>query len=107
MSDISCEPSDEMENLLSIFSSKHDIKKVVVEALLMSTHKVGFRGEIRKILCGYPLLPVAMYLTEMCLTSDHNICFCGEIKKNISIFLVEKMPYQEVLADCVLIFHRK
>ena len=26
----------------------------------MSTHNVCFRGEIRKILCGYPLLSVAM-----------------------------------------------
>ena len=26
----------------------------------MSTHNICFRGEIRKILCGYPLLFVAM-----------------------------------------------
>ena len=26
----------------------------------MSTHYICFRGEIRKILCGYPLLSVAM-----------------------------------------------
>ena len=26
----------------------------------MSTHNICFRGEIRKILCGYPLLSVAM-----------------------------------------------
>ena len=26
----------------------------------MSTHSICFRGEIRKILCGYPLLSVAM-----------------------------------------------
>ena len=26
----------------------------------MSTHNICFRREIRKILCGYPLLPVAM-----------------------------------------------
>ena len=26
----------------------------------MSTHDICFRGEIRKILCGYPLLSVAM-----------------------------------------------
>ena len=30
------------------------------EALLMSTHNICFRWEIRKILCGYPLLSVAM-----------------------------------------------
>ena len=27
----------------------------------MSTHNVCFHGEIRKMLCGYPLLSVAMY----------------------------------------------
>ena len=35
----------------------------------MSTHNICFRGEIRKILCGYPLLSVAMvYLmaAEIC-----------------------------------------
>ena len=26
----------------------------------MSTHNICFHGEIRKILCGYPLLSVAM-----------------------------------------------
>ena len=26
----------------------------------MSTHNICFRGEIRRILCGYPLLSVAM-----------------------------------------------
>ena len=30
----------------------------------MSTHNICFRGEVRKILCGYPLLSVAM-LTVM------------------------------------------
>ena len=28
----------------------------------MSTHNIYFRGEIRKILCAYPLLSVAMLL---------------------------------------------
>ena len=27
----------------------------------MSTHNICFRGKIRKILCGYPLLSVAMF----------------------------------------------
>ena len=48
----------------------------------MSTHNICYRGEIRKILCGYPLLSVAMIfllvffvLFELChllnlLTSD-------------------------------------
>ena len=32
----------------------------------MSTHNICFRGEIRKILCGYPLLSVAM----ICIATD-------------------------------------
>ena len=34
-------------------------------ALLMSTHNICFRAEIRKILCGYPLLSVAMVYMEI------------------------------------------
>ena len=30
----------------------------------MSTHNICFRGEIRKILCGYPLLSVAIMKKE-------------------------------------------
>ena len=41
----------------ALFSSE----KCFDEALLTSTHNVCFRGEIRKILCGYPLLSVAMH----------------------------------------------
>ena len=37
-------------------------QKCLSEGLLMSTHNICFRGEIRKILCGYPLLSVAMDL---------------------------------------------
>ena len=40
------------------------------EALLMSTHNICFRGEIKKILCGYPLLSVAMYMVKR-----HIFCF--------------------------------
>ena len=32
----------------------------------MSTHNICFRGEIRKILCGYPLLSVAMTINYEC-----------------------------------------
>ena len=49
---------------LSYFSTKiygvGTHKKRLTEALLMSTHNVCFHGEIRKILCEYPLLSVAM-----------------------------------------------
>ena len=37
----------------------------------MSTHNICFRGEIRKILCGYPLLSVAMIID---LDQDENLC---------------------------------
>ena len=32
----------------------------------MLTHNICFHGEIRKILCGYPLLSVAMIYGKMC-----------------------------------------
>ena len=35
----------------------------------MSTHSMCFRGEIRKILCGYPLLSVAMDAHVRCFKS--------------------------------------
>ena len=50
---------------LSYFSMKTYVVgthyKHLAEALLMSTHNVCFCGEIRKILCGYSLLSVAMF----------------------------------------------
>ena len=49
---------------LSYFSMKTYVVgthlKYLTEALLMSTHNICFHGEIRIILCGYPLLSVAM-----------------------------------------------
>ena len=36
----------------------------------MSTHNICFRGEIRKILCGYPLLSVAMQPRSTSLQAD-------------------------------------
>ena len=48
----------------------------LAEALLMSTYNIFFRGEIRKISCGYPLLSVAMVCgldkTEIVLTGPFN-----------------------------------
>ena len=35
----------------------------------MSTHNICFRQEIRKILCGYPLLSVAMFWVKPCVVS--------------------------------------
>ena len=36
----------------------------------MSTHNICFDGEIRKILCGYPLLYVAMTYLRTCAASE-------------------------------------
>ena len=33
---------------------------IYIELLLMSTHNICFCGEIRKILCGYPLISRAI-----------------------------------------------
>ena len=41
----------------------------------MSTHNICFHGEIRKILCGYPLLSVAMI----------PVCFFRELRAKTSI----------------------
>ena len=37
----------------------------------MSTHNICFSGEIRKILCGYPLLSVAMENVPSALSVQH------------------------------------
>ena len=43
------------------------------EALLMSTHNICFRWEIRKFLCGYPFLSVAMWKPyQMCKHMPEN-----------------------------------
>ena len=53
----------------------------------MSTHNTCFRGEIRKISCGYPLLSVAMCIHPKYLdTFNHNTadpCCFGGIKLNL------------------------
>ena len=44
----------------------------------MSTHNIYFRGEIRKILCGYPLLSVAMDMSTVKVVQENAaICFLG------------------------------
>ena len=35
----------------------------------MSTHNICFRGEIRKLICGYPLLSVATLYADLILFS--------------------------------------
>ena len=51
----------------------------------MSTHNIYFRREVRKILCGYPLLSVAMesvvsYVTFVLSLFVPHVCF-GKNKK--------------------------
>ena len=56
--------SSEKRSYLSYFSTKKYVVgthwKRLGEALPMSTHNICFSREINKILCGYPLLSVAM-----------------------------------------------
>ena len=89
----------------------------------MSTHNIWFHREIRNILCGYPLLPVAidihmkqlrprsacliwahntawtvnaaikMHLAEALLMSTHNIFFYGGISKIIPEISPNTPPY--------------
>ena len=57
----------------------------------MSTHNICFRGEIRKILCGYPLLSVAMYTqiySTVFITPDKTIFFFSI--KIANIFLISQ-----------------
>ena len=48
------------EGMSKLYSRRTYYGRVITEVLLMSTHNICFRGEIRKILCAYPLLSVAM-----------------------------------------------
>ena len=56
----------------------------------MSTHNICFHGEIRKILCGYPLLTVAMrflhkhaaVLLELLRIHDWTYVHCRHLKNN-------------------------
>ena len=76
----------------------------------MSTHNICFRREIRKILCGYPLLSVAMHqncLSDAILMITDNICFCGEI--NLYLVLVhvlsgELYKYQYIRQISTVLF---
>ena len=62
--------------------------KRLTEALLMSTHNICFCGEIRKILCGYPLLSVAMIAAQiMCTWTKKQRCLVPTLlpsNKNVS-----------------------
>ena len=58
----------------------------------MSTHNICFRGEIRKILCGYPLLSVAM-------------TYVFQTSRPIFIrFLPSAIVFQDILSEAHLFF---
>ena len=62
----------------------------------MSTHNIRFRGEIRKILCGYPLLSVAMKnMLWYSLEALHQVMSTTYVfvEKKISIFWLKKKKY--------------
>ena len=46
----------------------------------MSTHNICFRGEIRKISCGYPLLSVAMEGPDQTAQADLAFAVCIDPK---------------------------
>ena len=48
----------------------------------MSTHKICFHREIRKILCGYPLLSVAMVFTISIQTNSKNASFFSHTSRD-------------------------
>ena len=61
----------------------------------MSSHNICFRGDIRKILCGYPLFSVAMrsYLKLWTLTSRED---CRAMDLLIPLFSVSS-PDKQVM----------
>ena len=62
----------------------------------MSTHNICISREIRKILCGYPLLSVAMidiFLVSSLKhldTQKHSTCLYGKLKKKIVLHLLSR-----------------
>ena len=72
----------------------------------MSTHNICFRREIRKIICGYPLLSVAMYhivLKWLVHVIQSYTCIQGFIfmeNENYSNSCIKKMLYIKILFSC-------
>ena len=62
----------------------------------MSTHNICFRGEIRKILCGYPLLSVAMLIVKSFLWS-----FSASADSRRAIVSHLQNYVQKVLVNCL------
>ena len=90
----------------------------------MSTHNICFHGEIRKILCGYPLLSVTMLIYSFCfvfnvilykhpakalLMSIHNLFPWRNNKKNLSghPFLYSSVLSNMYYGKCLKILYTK
>ena len=58
----------------------------------MSTHNICFRGEIRKILCGYPLLSVAMISVCASKQSDQSLLSPW---RNFASMAIQNVPREE------------
>ena len=57
----------------------------------MSTNNICFCGEIRKILCGYPLLSVAMLFMIFCLYETFTLFWAKSADDKLMIFLLRKL----------------
>ena len=75
----------------------------------MSTHNVCFHGEIRKILCGYPRLSVAIHLCRLislsCLpddTLDPWLPTDAYVQVDLSVYLVHMHSYKKCYAPAKL-----
>ena len=60
----------------------------------MSTHNICFPGEVRKILCGYPILSVAMSIGCKCLFLDYRAMY-------ISVLYVMALPLKFERVKCL------
>ena len=61
----------------------------------MSTHNICFRGEIRKILCGYPLLSVAM---DHPVSVDCHHFHCALFRGQFCFALLETRMYVLIIS---------
>ena len=73
----------------------------------MSTHNICFRQEIRKILCGYPLLSVAMHIGNISLKTcksykqTHAIHMGPVVQSIVSLTSSLRVISLTVLADSI------
>ena len=86
---------------LSYFSIKTYVVLLIrSEALLMSTHNICIHWKIRKILCGYPLLSVAM--------ADNKMGYFSYFPKKTGYDISCKLsPAQTICMKCQTLFAEK